>query len=78
MSFDNSSGLLLEMLWSALPGRPFPTVLDMVRPGGVDANRGDRCYRFIAAIWCLMKCVQNKTTWWFQIGFVFTPNSGEI
>ena len=23
-------GLLLEMLWSALPGRPFPTVLDMV------------------------------------------------
>eukprot|EP00434_Breviolum_minutum_P024718 symbB.v1.2.021831.t1/scaffold1910.1/size96378/3 len=22
--------LLLEMLWSALPGRPFPTVLDMV------------------------------------------------
>ena len=26
-------GLLLEMLWSALPGRPFPTVLDMASPG---------------------------------------------
>ena len=36
-------GLLLEMLWSALPGRPFPTVLDMVSQTGAWGGLGLGC-----------------------------------